>query len=165
MILFQGQLVSAFMAKRKRRLFQGQKEGISANGEGGVLAGNGGESLGAGFRQAPMLPKQSTPKTEQSLVNVHEERVRVKPNSRLGGELSDQRSWGSESLATKDKCEDGRLIGPNSSSPCYNRLLPKMPLRDALPLLLGCSSSFPLTTGCRVSILFATHKGCRTLRI
>lgn len=50
----------------------------------GVLAGNGGESLGAGFRQAPMLPKQSTPKTEQSLVNVHEERVSVKPNLRGG---------------------------------------------------------------------------------
>lgn len=63
MILFQGQLLSAFRAKGERRLFQGQKEGISASG---VLAGNGGESLGAGFRQAPMLPKRSTPKTEQS---------------------------------------------------------------------------------------------------
>lgn len=65
----------------------------------GVLAGNGGESLGAGFRQAPMLPKQSIPKTEQSLVNVHEERASVKPNFRgreIKKELSDQRSWGSE---------------------------------------------------------------------
>lgn len=62
-ILFQGQLVSTFIAKGERRPFQGQKEGISASG---VLAGNGSESLGAGFRQAPMLRKRSTPKTEQS---------------------------------------------------------------------------------------------------
>lgn len=52
--------------------FQSQKEGISANE---VLTGNGRESLGSWVRQAPMLLKQSAPKTEQSLVNVCEERV------------------------------------------------------------------------------------------
>lgn len=54
--------------------FQSQK-GISANE---VLAGNGGESLGSWVRQAPMLLKQSAPKTEQSLENVCKERVSVK---------------------------------------------------------------------------------------
>lgn len=59
-MLLHGQLVSAFLAKKGT--FQGQKEGISANE---VLAGNGGESLGSWFGQAPMLLKQSAPTTEQ----------------------------------------------------------------------------------------------------
>lgn len=74
--------------------FQSQKEGISANE---VLAGNGRESLGSWVRQAPMLLKQSAPKTEQSLVNVCKERVSVKPNQKKKTpEFSNQRSWGSE---------------------------------------------------------------------
>lgn len=98
--------------------FQSQKEGISANE---VLAGNGRERLGSWVRQAPMLLKQSAPKTEQSLVNVCKERVSVKPNQKKKHqkpEFSNQRSWGSDSLATKDKFEDGRFIGPNYLSPC-----------------------------------------------
>lgn len=59
--------------------FQSQKEGISANE---VLTGNGRESLGSWVRQAPLLLKQSAPKTEQSLVNVCTERVSVKPNQK-----------------------------------------------------------------------------------
>lgn len=32
-------------------------------------------------------------------------------------EFSNQRSWGSDRLATKDKFEDGRFIGPHYLSP------------------------------------------------
>lgn len=65
-----------------------------------------------------MLLKQSAPKTEQSLVNACKERMSVKPNQKNKRQFSNQRSWGSDSLATKDKFEDGRLIGPNYLSPC-----------------------------------------------
>lgn len=96
--------------------FQSQKEGISANE---VLAGNGRESLGSWVRQAPMLLKQSAPKTEQSLVNVCKERVSVKPNQKKKHQNSPIREAGvANSLATKDKFEDGRFIGPNYLSPC-----------------------------------------------
>lgn len=64
-----------------------------------------------------MLLKLSAPDTEQSLLNVCEERVSVKPNHKKK-ELSTQRSWYSESLATKDKFKDGKCIGPNDLSPC-----------------------------------------------
>lgn len=91
MILFQGQLLSAFRAKGERRLFQGQKEGMSASG---VLAGNGGESrcrVQAGSDAPETVYSQNR---AESLVNVREERVSVKPN--LRGEK--KRTFRSEEL-------------------------------------------------------------------
>lgn len=99
-------MVSAFLAKKGT--FQGQKEGISANE---VLAGNGGESLGFVVWTGSHAPQTVCSRNGAgSLVNV-----RVKKGCVLNQtpkRTSQQRSWGSDSLAPKDKFNDGRFIGP-----------------------------------------------------
>lgn len=68
-------------------MIQGQDEGISANE---VLAGNRGES-GFMVQAGSYAPKTVRPRAEQSLLNVCEGRVSVKPNQKKK-ELSNQRS-------------------------------------------------------------------------